>query len=218
MEKIKKKWIAIDGVDATGKSEQVLLLAKYLKEKGLNTVALSEFSAGPVGHLINKIVLEQRFYTLNTNNQSPWADAVALFADILYRSEVEVQPALENGDTIISDRGLLSFFAYQGIRIQTRNKIQNAVNQLVNCSSPFIHKIKSPDIHIHLRVEEKEMQNRLKKRGDKVLPEDMLTQMRQFDEAMIELSKSLKVVTIDTTSMTPPEVTEDIIKKLLSTL
>jgi len=47
--------IAIEGIDGTGKSTQLKMLAAYLREKGCSVVETREPTDGPYGQKIRKL-------------------------------------------------------------------------------------------------------------------------------------------------------------------
>lgn len=158
-------WIAIDGVDAVGKSTQVNAVAQMLREEGFQKViAITEFSNSPVGKTILDILHKKRFYSLNDSKNSPLADTITLVADMLYHWETIIRPTVLNGGIVISDRGPSSLVSYQSIRLAERNTdfqretAFNWISQLTN------HCGLKPDVTLILNISEDEMKSRVMKR------------------------------------------------------
>ncbi|GHU28065.1 hypothetical protein FACS1894152_5460 [Bacilli bacterium] len=111
-------WIALDGVDAVGKTTQARILYNRFSKK-YRTALLGEFSNSPVGDLIVEIIRKKRFFSIDDDKKSPVADSFLLISDMLYKAEKEVQ---NDTELIISDRGLLSLLVYQALRIEKNSR------------------------------------------------------------------------------------------------
>lgn len=99
--------IAFEGIDGTGKSTQVALLADYLAAKGFAPVITREPTDGAYGRKIRSLFASRHQLT-------PEAE-LALFMDDR-REHVRnlIGPALAAGKVVITDRYYLSTAAYQG--------------------------------------------------------------------------------------------------------
>lgn len=100
--------IVFEGIDGTGKSTQVALLAEALEALGREVVTSLEPTNGPYGKQLRASMQEGRL--------SP-EEELALFHDDR-RDHVEhlILPALEAGKVVILDRYYFSTMAYQGSR------------------------------------------------------------------------------------------------------
>lgn len=100
--------IVFEGIDGTGKSTQVALLAEALKSRGREVITSREPTNGPYGKKLRASMAEGRL--------SP-EEELALFHDDR-RDHVEhlILPALEAGKVVILDRYYFSTMAYQGAR------------------------------------------------------------------------------------------------------
>jgi len=101
-------FIAIEGVEGSGKSTQARLLAGALRELGVEAVVAREPGGTAAGEAIRAVALDKELHL----------DAVAelmlmLAARSVFVSEV-VKPALAAGRVVLTDRFELSTFAYQG--------------------------------------------------------------------------------------------------------
>ena len=100
--------MTFEGVDGSGKSTQAELLRDALAAEGREVVLTREPGGTELGERVRELVLDGPEMT-------PWAEA-ALFAAA--RAELVatvVQPALERGADVVSDRYVDSSLAYQGI-------------------------------------------------------------------------------------------------------
>ena len=101
-------FISFEGVDGSGKTTQVALLADSLRGEGRNVVATREPGGTPAGERIRELLLEG-------GEIAPWTEA-ALFAAARAQLVDEVtRPALASGADVICDRYIDSSLAYQGI-------------------------------------------------------------------------------------------------------
>jgi dTMP kinase len=100
--------LIFEGIDGTGKSTQMSLLAKALEENGHTVVTSREPTNGPFGQKLRD--------SMTTGRLSP-EEELALFHDDR-RDHVEhlILPALEAGKIVILDRYYFSTMAYQGAR------------------------------------------------------------------------------------------------------
>jgi dTMP kinase len=108
------RFIVIEGIDGAGTTTQTALLVAKLRTEGRLTRGTREPSDGPVGTLIRQ-VLGGRF-VLPGGRAPGWATMALLFAaDRLDHVEAEIEPLLEKGGVVISDRYDASSLAYQSV-------------------------------------------------------------------------------------------------------
>lgn len=105
---IKGLFITFEGADGCGKTTQLMLLAKYLKSKGLEVVVTREPGARGLGEKIREILLN---YDGEVSSQ---AEAFLFLADRAQHIDVIVNPAVESGKIVLCDRHTDSTVAYQG--------------------------------------------------------------------------------------------------------
>ena len=94
--------IAIEGIDAAGKSTQAGLLADYL-----GAMATYQFGATAVGAQVRKMLL-------GDTDVDHRAEALLIAADKAQHLAEIVEPALAAGRDVVSDRFTASAVAYQG--------------------------------------------------------------------------------------------------------
>ena len=100
--------IALEGVDGAGKTTQARLLAQALKARGHPVVLTREPSSGPEGQKL------RRYLQGPTRHLTPEEELELFLADRREHVQQVIQPALEAGAVVISDRYYYSSVAYQG--------------------------------------------------------------------------------------------------------
>jgi dTMP kinase len=102
----KGKFISFEGVDGAGKSTHVGAVAQYLRNRGLHVMTTREPGGTPLGEKLREILLHEPMH-LET-------EALLMFAARREHIAALIQPALDRGDWVISDRFTDASFAYQG--------------------------------------------------------------------------------------------------------
>lgn len=210
------KWIAVDGVDAVGKSTQTEILRKQLADCGIPTLILTEWSDSGLGLMIRQIIDTQRFYALHPSRKTPYADTYSLIADLAYKLEDLGIDAMRSGGVVLSDRGLLSLIAYQAKRVEKHGEISlsSAVDRVESIVMECVKHLRIPDHHILLRIDPDEMQRRVIKRGEAPLDSLDVQFMLQVNDIMLELTNRFTASTLDVTNLSVSEVTEHILSLL----
>jgi len=98
---------AFEGIDGTGKSTQINMLAEALKEKGFVVITTREPTNSEYGKKIRQLYVSRE----NTSKE----EELRLFVEDrkLHVKEL-ITPALEAGKVVLTDRYYLSTAAYQG--------------------------------------------------------------------------------------------------------
>ena len=102
-------FIAFEGGEGSGKTTQARLIAIWLREIGYDVVTTHEPGATKVGMRLRALLLD----TAHTG-MSPHAEALMYAADRAEHVASIIQPALDRGAVVISDRYVDSSLAYQG--------------------------------------------------------------------------------------------------------
>lgn len=101
------KLIVFEGIDGTGKSTQLSMLADYLESQGFPVVTTREPTSGKYGRKIRELYINR--------GQCSRQDELELFlADRKEHVETLITPALKAGKIVLCDRYYLSTAAYQG--------------------------------------------------------------------------------------------------------
>lgn len=99
--------IVFEGIDGTGKSTQLGLVADALRRRGYPVVVTREPTDGPYGRQIRELYA-------NRGGCSREEELELFLADRRHHVETVLQPALATGRIILCDRYYLSTVAYQG--------------------------------------------------------------------------------------------------------
>lgn len=100
--------ITFEGIDGSGKSTQIKLLADYLKRLGQQVILFREPGSSLVSEKIRDILLD------NNLEINPYTELLLFEAARAELVEKEIIPAINNGITILLDRFYDSTTAYQG--------------------------------------------------------------------------------------------------------
>lgn len=101
-------FLALDGLDGTGKSTQCRLLAAWLRERGRPVVTCADPGGTPVGDRLRQLIFHPE-HGLNLTCEALlfMASRAQLVGDV-------IRPALEAGTDVITDRFVLANVVYQG--------------------------------------------------------------------------------------------------------
>ena len=102
-------FIVFEGGDSAGKSTQVAWLAAALEQAGVPHVVTFEPGGTWLGQRLRGLVLDP-----SSGDISPRAEALLYIADKAQHVREVVEPALEAGTVVVSDRYTDSVIAYQG--------------------------------------------------------------------------------------------------------
>jgi dTMP kinase len=103
------KFITLEGLDGTGKSTQMRMLAEALRAAGHKVVETREPGGTPTGEKIRKVLLDS-----GTAELSPQAEMALMFASRAQHIAEVIEPALAGGSIVLCDRFTDSTEAYQG--------------------------------------------------------------------------------------------------------
>jgi thymidylate kinase (EC 2.7.4.9) len=102
-------FITFEGNDGSGKTTQIMLLADYLKKKGLEVVTLREPGGTAIGEKIRDILLDK-----GNRDMCPVTEMLLYAASRAQLVSSVIKPELERGRAVICDRFVDSSLAYQG--------------------------------------------------------------------------------------------------------
>jgi dTMP kinase len=102
-------FVCFEGGEGSGKSTQSQLLGEWLREQGYAVLLTFEPGDTVVGRELRRIVLSPE-----TGQLSDRTEALLYAADKAEHVDTVVQPALDRGDVVITDRYVDSTLAYQG--------------------------------------------------------------------------------------------------------
>ena len=201
---LKGKFISFEGVEGSGKSTQIKLLAHYFNNHDIEFIETLEPGGTGLG-------LELRHMLLSGKHKltHPLTELLLFSADRCEHINQIIKPALESGKTVICDRYIDSTYAYQvGGRRLSFELIDNLINQLV---------IK-PDITILLDFDPKEGLKRAKKRAemDRFEQEDLHFHNRVRQGYLKQHSREpSRIKKVDVTNLDPESVFSQILSVLI---
>ena len=106
-------FITFEGLDGSGKSTQLRLLAQELIARGYPVVTTRNPGGTPLGDQIRSILLDSRA-DATLGAIAPEAELALMFADRAQSLQQIIRPALEAGSVVLCDRFTDSSEAYQG--------------------------------------------------------------------------------------------------------
>jgi dTMP kinase len=170
-------FVAFEGVEGSGKSTQIRLVAEGLRECGVEPVVTREPGGTRAGEAIRAVALDRDL------ELDPVAELMLMLAARAVFVREVVKPALEAGRIVLTDRSELSTFAYQGGGRGLPLARIKALNSLATDGL-------SPDLNVLLDVDVDQGQSRGSGAGgDRIEREDRAFHQR-VAEAYRELARS----------------------------
>ncbi len=133
------KFISFEGIDGSGKSTQLRLIAGDLRVQGLDVLTTMEPGGTPLGRRLREAFLETE------ENVAPLAELLLFAADRAQHVNFLVKPALEQGKIVISDRYADATFAYQGAG---RGFDEKTINQVIRLATDSL----KPDLTLFFDI------------------------------------------------------------------
>ena len=106
---VKGTFITFEGIEGSGKSTQIALLANYLTARGIRNVLTREPGGTLIGDQVRKILLDPANRSLD-----PTAELLLYAASRAQHLRETILPALANGLIVLCDRFSDATLAYQG--------------------------------------------------------------------------------------------------------
>lgn len=101
-------FITFEGIEGSGKTTQINLLAEHLQKKGCDVLISREPGGTPLGEKIRQLLLDPQYDSMDYRTE------ILLYAaDRAQHVKDKIKPALEQGKIVISDRFVDSNLAYQ---------------------------------------------------------------------------------------------------------
>jgi len=190
-------FICLEGIDASGKSTQARWLVRNLRRRGLDAIYTTEPSKGEVGSFIRQYVLQRK-------RRVPAVVEALLFAvDRVDHVESKIEPALESGKIVVSDRYVYSSLAYQGAEGLNIGWIK----QINNVALP-------PDLAIYIDAPPEVVLKRMRRRRSVM---ETLENQRRVREVYMQLVREERLVLVDG-NRPASEVAQNILAMVLKRL
>ncbi len=109
----KGKFIVFEGIDGSGKSTQIKLLAESLKERGIACHETLEPTYGLIGSVLHDILSGK----IKRDPKVTAALFVADRLDHILNEEDGILKSVESGETVLCDRYYFSSYAYQSVDV-----------------------------------------------------------------------------------------------------
>ena len=195
-------FISFEGPDGSGKTTQISLLSSYLKDKGYSVVMTREPGGTEISEKIREIILDPE------NKEMDGMTEALLYAAARAQHVAQlINPSLDEGKVVLTDRFMDSSIAYQGYGRKLGDKIR-IINEYAVAG---IH----PDLTFFLDLSAEEGIARAEHRQklDRLEQESIAFHKRVY-EGYLELSKIYedRYVIIDA-SRSVEEISQDIITK-----
>lgn len=120
------KFISFEGIDGSGKSTQLRMLAGDLRQRGIDVITTHEPGGTPLGRRLREAFLETE------ETVAPMAELLLFAADRAQHVEFLIKPALAEGRIVISDRYADATSAYQGAG---RGFPEDTVNEIIRLAT-----------------------------------------------------------------------------------
>lgn len=191
----KNRFIVIEGIDGAGTTTQAAAVAEWLRTQSQQVLETMEPSRGPIGKYIRQL--------LKDDSHPPQLLALAFAADRLDHIEREINPALQSGRWVVTDRYVLSSLAYQSIEcdpgwVKSINRFAPAANLTVLI-----------DIDVDVAMA------RIEDRGEDVERFESKSMLEKIRSNYLELAENLEghFIKIDG-ALSEKEITDQIIEEI----
>ena len=146
------KFITFEGIDGSGKSTQLRMLAGELRQRSIDVITTREPGGTPLGRRLREAFLETE------ETVAPLAELLLFAADRAQHVEFLVKPALNEGRIVISDRYADATFAYQGAG---RGFPEATINQIIELATGCL----KPDLTLFFDISVENALTRMRSRS-----------------------------------------------------
>ena len=127
---MKGKFITLEGIEGSGKSTNLESIKTILDQKKIDYVFTREPGGGPLGSHLRKLLLDKE------QSISPSVEMLLMMADRKDHVDNLINPNLNKGICVISDRYLDSTIAYQGGGRQLDTDLINSLSVTLKLPTP----------------------------------------------------------------------------------
>ncbi len=177
-------FITFEGVEGSGKSTQINLLADKLRETGKELVLTREPGGTKLGQKIRKLLLDPDNIDMDDR-----AEILLYAADRAQHVKKKIIPALNEGKIVLTDRYIDSNIAYQGYGRKLEMDMVRNVNE-------WVIRDVWPDLTILLDIDAQKGLERARnlspdKKGDR-LEQEIITFYENIREGYLKMAKKEK--------------------------
>jgi len=146
-------FITFEGIDGSGKSTQLRLLANFLSSKNCDVLLTREPGGTPVGNKLRAALLDAH------EEVDPLAELLVFAADRAQHVRRVLRPALEAGHVVFSDRYADATAAYQGAG---RGFSPKLIAEIIELATDGL----KPDLTVLFDLPVEESNSRTRRRSD----------------------------------------------------
>ena len=182
---MKGKFITLEGIEGSGKSTNLDSIKTVLDQKKIEYVITREPGGGPLGSHLRKLLLDK------DRSISPSVEMLLMMADRKDHVDNLINPNLNKGICVISDRYLDSTIAYQGGGRQLDTDLINSLSVTLKLPTPDLTLLFDLPVDVALqRAAERSELDRFERE-----PEDFHSRIR---DSYLELaSNNHRIKTVD---------------------
>lgn len=174
----KNFFVAFEGLDGSGKSTHVKLLAEKLKGQGLKIYTTAEPTTSRIGQIIRDIFKHK----MEADHRTIAALYAADRLDHLTNKTDGILKKLEEGYTVITDRYYFSSYAYHGTHMD--------INWVINANSLSADLLR-PDLNIYIDISPEESMKRLNKARESIELYESTENLKKVKEKYFEAFEML---------------------------
>lgn len=175
----KNFFVAFEGLDGSGKSTHVKLLAEKLRGQGLNIYTTAEPTTSRIGQIIKDIFKHK----MEADHRTIAALYAADRLDHLTNKTDGILKKLEEGYTVITDRYYFSSYAYHGTHMD--------INWVINANSLSADLLR-PDLNIYIDISPDESMKRLSKARDSIELYESIENLKKVKEKYFQAFEMLR--------------------------
>ena len=175
----KNLFIALEGIDGSGKSTQTKLLTQKLEQEGMKVYATCEPTNGPIGKMIRDIFTHK----LEADHRTIAPLFVADRLEHLLNPVNGIIKMLADGYTVITDRYYFSSYAYQSPHV--------GMDWVIQANSICANLLR-PDVNIYIDISPEISVERISRGRDKVELYESLDELVKVKEAYFQVMEQLK--------------------------
>ena len=170
------KFITLEGIEGSGKTSSIKSITDLLDSKRINYVVTREPGGSSIGSELRSILLDPK------TEISSEVELLLMLADRKDHVEKVIQPNLETGNWVISDRFMDSSIAYQGGGRKLDKKMIDSFSKNLNLPNPDLTLLFDVPVEISL--------SRVKARGElDRFEQEKLDFHNRIREAYLELAE-----------------------------